>query len=137
MKTLEWFASFPYENFEIVIPKSLIVKSTYVLEEGKSRLSPLLGLEAEFMDRAVERVFSTKIQKAAITELVIQGERKFLLLTGAVPQAQQIHYGEFRLFGGALGEVLRGRGIIACRFLEHRIQYLVDIEKIMQTSEGK
>ena len=140
MKASKWFACLPYGRIEILIPQFMIAESTYTVSEGKSILAGKKGLFEYNFDNFIGRIFSIENLGAPLTEMEIKGKVPIVLRTSVVPIVQQIKLCEMKVSSSILGVSLRKKGIVACRFYDKKIQYLVDIEKILGndfSSDGK
>ena len=110
----------------------MISESTYTMSSGKSSLATKKGLRECNFDSCICRIFSMEQLGAPVTEIEIKGKIPMVIKTSVVPVVQQIALCEMKVSTSILGMSLRQKGITACRFCEDRIQYLVNIEKLLE-----
>lgn len=110
----------------------MISESTYTMFSGKSSLAAKKGLRECNFDSCICRIFSMEQLGTPVTEIEIKTEIPVVLKTSIVPVVQQIALCEMKVNSSILGMSLRKKGITACRFCEDKIQYLVNIEKLLE-----
>lgn len=108
------------------------MESTYTLSSGRSVLASRKRIMECNFDSVICEIFSMEELGTPVTEMEIKGEMSIVLRTSVVPVVQQIPLCEMKVGTSVLGKTLRKKGITACRFYEDKIQYLVDIEKILE-----
>ncbi|MFA6857127.1 MAG: hypothetical protein WCR31_07960 [Treponema sp.] len=131
MKTIEWFACLSFEKEDILLPRDVILECRY--DEGR-------GSEVGWNDKYIRPVNLDLILKTSFgfsmtgslnCTLILHGLNDFAVQTEAVPVMKEIALSELRPVSGLAEDFLFRSGIIAFRFLQNRIQYVVDIQKLM------
>lgn len=132
MKTTEWFACLSFEKQDILFPRDGILECRYDGENVS---------EVRWNDRYIHPVNLDLILKACFgfsmigslnCTLILRGLNDFAVRTEAVPVMKEIALSELRPVSGLAADFLLHSGIIAFRFLQNRIQYVVDIQKLME-----
>ena len=132
MKTTEWFACFSFGKHDILIPRSTILECRFGGRSG-SDASENPGLPAvASLDDILNRAFGIGVPEGSECLLIMKGGRGYTVSTRAVPAAEEIPLIEFRPVSGITASLLLKSGIIAFRFLKDRIQYAVDMEKLVE-----
>ncbi len=133
MKTTRWFTCLPYGGFEVLISQDVVLRSSYASDDGRGRIAQDSSLREIVFDRITEKIFRTEFKKKPVTEIVVLLGRPVSITTGTVPRVDVISLDEFKVFEGKTGESLLNKGLLACRFTENKVQFLVDLDIIFKT----
>lgn len=133
MKTTRWFTCLPYGGFEILIPQEVILRSSYASDDGRGRIAQSSSLKEIVFDGITEKIFRTEFKKKPVTEIVVLTDEPVSITTGTVPRVDILPLKEFKVFEGITGKALLDKGLLACRFAEDKVQFLVDLKRILRT----
>ena len=124
MKNKTWYACLGYGKIELIIPQTEIADSNFAPGEDPDDFSL-----SDFM----RKTFGIKDFFGALTKLTLAGEPKKSVCTHRVPRLEEIPDDEFLVLGGKIGNCLRRKGLLSCRFYEDKIQYLVDLRRLEES----
>lgn len=122
MKQDNWFICLSYPDFDILIPKEDVLSSNYFTSDFAT------GKTIVDFDILVHSDLPMSKNK---TQLELKSRDEIILQTSIIPDLISASLQDFTLFGDQFGKALLTRGFIAVRFLERKIQYLTDINKII------
>ena len=137
MKTAEWFACLNYGRFDILIPQSSLMESTYSLTEIHSQLAQKLNCEEINLDSRVSSIFKIESSLPPVTEIALKSQPPLILRTSIVPTVMQIPLSSIKFFSALYKSHLKKYGILAARFNEDKIQYLVSVSKLVNFGGSK
>ncbi len=137
MKTSEWFICLPFKDFDILIPQEVVRESTYAIMQEMSFLAQMNEYEECNFDNILSTIFNRELSSRIIAELEVLSEPHIILRTGAIPRVLGIELKQFKILNSSIGSALRKKGIIAIRFADNHIQYLMDIKKILEEQINK
>lgn len=129
---VEWYALLPYSNLELLIPKAVIEKTFYFNKDefplSKENFN-IFSIEDLFFTSDVFENFTYDTSKSR-TGFLINSAKKFIIITKVIPKMISIASDEFKLIPGKFGESLSQKGINGFRFVDGKIQILLDIINI-------
>jgi hypothetical protein len=132
LKITEWFACLSFSKIDILLPRDTIRECRYdaaaVSDTGNSGDSVLLVN----LDQILKKNLGLPVPDSVSCILIVTGIHDYAVQTGVSPRMMEIELAEFRPVSGLTGSFLLRSGIIAFRFLQNRIQYAVDIQKIVE-----
>ncbi|MBO7637367.1 MAG: hypothetical protein J6S91_00160 [Treponema sp.] len=131
MKTAEWFACLDYGRFDILIPQSAFSESTYSLTPVHSQLAERFRCREVNLDQTIASFFNVDASAIPVTEIALKSQPPVILRTSIVPTVMQIQLSSIKFFSNLYKRHLKKNGILAARFADDRIQYLVDISRLI------
>lgn len=135
MKTSEWFICLKYCGFDILISQNEVKESTYAVMQEMSFMAQLNNMSEYRLDDIIAKIFNVRIDAKIIAEFEVNTSPPVIMRTGSIPSVVDIDLSSFKIFRGMLGDFLKQKGIIACRFYEKHIQYLIDINAMVMRQE--
>lgn len=130
MKHDNWFICLSYPEFDILIPKEDVESSNYFSSEFTE------GACIVDWDLLVHKTSDNYVAGKNKTQLKIQGTENIILQTSIIPDLISAKLSDFRLFQDEMGSAFLSRGFIATRFAEDKIQYLIEINKVIKNIPG-
>lgn len=128
----EWYAMLPYSNIQLLIPKSVIEKTFYFNKEefplSKENFN-IYSIEDLFFLPSVFPDFSYETSTSR-TGFLINSKSKFIVITKVIPKMMYISSDEFKQVPSKLGESLTHKGLAGFRFVDDKIQILLDVGNI-------
>ena len=137
MKTAEWFACLNYGNFDILIPQSSFMESTYSLTPVRSQLAERFNCTEINLDQNIASIFNIETDGLPVTEIALKSNPPIILRTSIVPTVIQIQVSSIKFFSNMYKYHLKKYGILAARFTDDRIQYLVNVTKLINIGGSK
>lgn len=131
MKTTEWFACLNYGRFDILIPQSSFTESTYSLTPLRSQLAERFNCMEINLDKNISSIFNIEKDGLPVTEIALKSNPPVILRTSIVPTVIQIQLSSIKFFSNLYKHHLKKFGILAARFTDDRIQYLVNVSKLI------
>ena len=132
MQTSKWFACLNYGHFDILIPQLSLLESTYSLTPVHSQLAAKMNCSEINLDKIIASIFKVEEKGEPVTEIALKSQPVVILRTSIVPTVIQIPLSSIKFFSYLYREHLKKYGILAARFSEGRIQYLVNISKLIK-----
>jgi hypothetical protein len=132
LKTIEWFACLSFEKKDILFPRDSILECRYdpeIVSEIKWNDKYIRPVN---LDLVLKNSFGFSMTGSLNSTLILRGLNEYAVQTEAVPSMKEIALSELRPVSGFASDFLLRSGIIAFRFLQDRIQYVVDIQKLME-----
>ena len=136
MKTAEWFACLNYGRFDILIPQSSFTESTYSLTPSQSQLAMRFNCKEINLDRNISSIFKIEKNEPPVTEIALKSSPPLILRTSIVPTVKQIQLSDIKFFSFLYKDHLKKYGILAARFADDKIQYLVNISRLISLDGG-
>jgi hypothetical protein len=132
LKTIEWFACLSFEKKDILFPRDGILECRY--DEG---IAPEVRWNDNYirpvnLDLILKNSFGFSMTDSLNCTIILRGQNDFAVQTEAVPVMKEIALSDLRPVSGLAADFLLRSGIIAFRFLQDRIQYVVDIQKLIK-----
>ncbi|MCH5295070.1 MAG: hypothetical protein J1F14_04125 [Treponema sp.] len=128
MNANEWFACLGYRTVDILIPQDNIFESVYCAPSSIGGAQDFC--EVFHIDDFISNVFGEKFTGPEVARLIIKGEQPLAVKSRIVPDVIQIDFDTFTISKGIMGKKLFSIGILASRFEDNRVQYLLDINQI-------
>lgn len=132
LKKNEWFAVLEFGNVDLLISQRDIADGGYTADVQKAFDSAGENGQIFFLDDFINRRFGFMSGDKIVTALKIKSEFPLFLVTSSVPKIKSFSLDELGALKGPIGESLLEFGVIGFRFEANRIQYLLDINKIMK-----
>lgn len=123
LKTIEWFTCLSFGSADILFLRDAVLECVY-------EKNPVAGIN---IDLLFETQFHFTVPAAPSCVLYLSGQ--CTVVTGASPVMVEISLKEMCPIPEILCPALSNAGFIAFRFINDRVQYVIDIEKVVKKSE--
>jgi len=132
LKTTEWFACLSFGKIDILFPRNVILECRYNEGSGADTGWNDKNIHPVNLDLILKTSFGFSTTGSLNCTLILQGCTDYGVQTEAVPSMEETALSELRPVSGLTADFLLRRGIIAFRFLQDRIQYVVDMQKLIE-----
>lgn len=128
----ETFISISYDTFDFLLPKDGF--SCVAADESYAAADMAAGYDLD----ELARTFSANIPKSSVRTLLLlnKGGEQLAFMTSCQCKVCTIALENFSVFADRYEAGMLQRGIIACRFTERGISYLLDIKKFVSYRNG-
>jgi hypothetical protein len=134
LKTVEWFTCLSFGKKDILFPRNTVLECRY----GTTAVSQIRWNDTFIrplnFNLILKKNFGLNISDNLNCTLIMKGIPVYAVQTESIPAMREISLSEFRPVAGFAGRFLLGSGIIAVRFVQDRIQYVVDMQKLAEKS---
>ncbi len=113
------------------------MESTYSLTPVQSQLASKLNCMEINLDQNIASIFKIEKDLPPVTEIALKSQPPVILRTSIVPTVLQIPLSSIKFFSELYKSHLQKYGILATRFNDDRIQYLVNISKLLEFGGSK
>ena len=129
MKKSDWFTRLEYKDFDILLQKNTVADTGLTKSYDQELLE---WMNRYNLNETMARLLKTDIPSEPCTEIAIESQdhnmEQIIVSTGCIPEVEEISYEELVPVTGLLKDALLEHGIIAIRFFNNKIQYVIDLE---------
>ena len=113
------------------------MESTYSLTPDHSQLADRLKCAEVNLDQSIASIFNIKSEGLPVTEIALKSQPPLILRTSIVPTVMQIQLSSISFFSNMYKHHLKKYGILAARFTDDKIQYLVNVSRLINFGGSK